>query len=290
LKLILNVPLKTFKRQFDLYKIFVLPTKLSEDKFISFSVDFQYFAISTDQHEYFLFTEADLRRCISSQITVCPADVAINNKHKVTCLSSLYFQSTPSHSACRRHLLLNYQSPTLQKHMTTWLYYFLTPQQITLHCLNDNKWTTHTETLTDTGLIINITGCSISTNDAYTLPELYESTHAMLDNPHVYLPPKSSIVSHHEVKLLEEITPTEIRLDAIKSQVMSSPHTYDVESLFHAHTISSCSEQRTYWHQILNTTLCAAITTGILLFSFNFYLRHKSLCCYSNRTILKTHT
>jgi hypothetical protein len=75
------------------------------------------------------------------------------------------------------------------------LYYFPTPQQITLHCLNDNKWT---ETLTAAGLITNITGCSIS-------------THATLDNPHIYLPPKSSNVSHHEVKLLEEITPTEIQ-------------------------------------------------------------------------------
>jgi hypothetical protein len=71
---------------------------------------------------------------------------------------------------------------------------------------------------------------------------------------------------------------------------MSSPHTYDVESLFHTNTISSRREQRTYWHQILNTTLCAAIISGILLFSLNFYLRYKSLCCYSNRTILKTNT
>jgi hypothetical protein len=175
--------------------------------------------------------------------------------------------------------------------MTTWLYYFPTPQQITLHCLNDNKWTAYTETLTAAGLITNITGCSISTNDAYTLPELHGSTHATLDNPHIYLPPKSSIVNHHEAKLLEEIAPTEIqRPDAIKLQVMSSPSKYDVESLFHAHTISSRREQRTYWHQILNTTLCAAKIIGILLFSFNFYLRYKSLCCYSNRTIQKTST
>jgi hypothetical protein len=216
-KFILNVPLKTVNRQFNLYKISVLPTKSSEDKFISYSVDFQYFGISTDQHDYFLSTEADLLRCITSQIIACPADVAINNKHKVTCMSNLYFQTTPSHSACRRHLLLNYETPTLQKHMTTWLYYFPMPQHITLHCLNDNKWTTYTETLTAAGLITNITGCSISTHDAYTLPELHGSTHAMLDNPHIYMPPKSSIVSHHEAKLLEEITPTEIRLDAIKS-------------------------------------------------------------------------
>jgi hypothetical protein len=175
--------------------------------------------------------------------------------------------------------------------MTTWLYYFPTSQQITLHCLKDNKWTTHTETLTAADLIENVSSCFISTNDVYTLPELHGSTHATLDNPHIYLPPKISIVSHHEAKLLEEITPTEIqRLDAIKSQVMSSPHIHDVESLFHAHNIPSRREQRTYWHQIMNTTLCAAIIIGVLLFSFNFYLRYKSVCCYSNRTVLKTNS
>jgi hypothetical protein len=122
--------------------------------------------------------------------------------------------------------------------------------------LKDNKWTTHAETLTAAGLITNITGCSISTNDAYTLPELHGSTHSTLDNPRIYLPPKSSIVSRHEAKLLEKSLRQKY---AIKSQVVSSPHTYHVESLFHAHTISSRREQRTYWHQILNATLCAAI-------------------------------
>jgi hypothetical protein len=42
IKLIIHMPLKTANRQFTLYKIFALPTRISEDKFVKYFFEFTY--------------------------------------------------------------------------------------------------------------------------------------------------------------------------------------------------------------------------------------------------------
>jgi len=99
-----------------------------------------YFAIDIRQREYLFFTEADYHRCEAGKITICPAN-------------SIYFQSSTNNRLCRRKLLFDYRTPTLQKRGTIWLYYLPEPRQVTIRCLKNNTWTTRTELLHDAGLL-----------------------------------------------------------------------------------------------------------------------------------------
>ena len=76
IQLIINVPLKTASQLFTLYKLSVLPTRISNN-FVQHLIDFPYFAIDISQREYLLFTEADYHRCEAGKITICPANMAI---------------------------------------------------------------------------------------------------------------------------------------------------------------------------------------------------------------------
>jgi hypothetical protein len=70
-QLILNVPVKTARRYFVLYKIISLPARISDDNFFQYSLDFTYFGLGNIQRIYILSAEADLSHCSKGSITVC---------------------------------------------------------------------------------------------------------------------------------------------------------------------------------------------------------------------------
>ena len=201
--------------EFPSYQVIVLPTRISGDKFVTCSIEHSYLGIEDKRHDFILFTQVDLSRFIVNRITICPANVTVYTAQKMTCLSSMYFQE--NHNICRRKMMLHYKTPTLLCHGNTWTFHFPEPRQVSLRCLNNNKWISSTETLSGAGFLNNATGCSILTNEIYTLPELHGDSHATFDTPHMFVPDKASIITDHEVRLLDEITTAPVKqLDAIK--------------------------------------------------------------------------
>jgi len=283
MKIILNIPLKTVNRHFVLYKVIVLPRGLSGNKFVTYSIEHSYLGIDNKRHDSILLTQADLSRCIVNRITIFPANTAVYTAQKMTCLSSIYFQE--NRNICSRKLLLHYKTPTLLRHGNTWTFHFPEPRQVSLRCLNNNKWTTSTETLSGAGFINNATGCCILTNEIYTLPELHGDSHATFVTPDMFVPDKASIITDHEVRLLDEITTAPVKqLDAIQSQSMASQQSLDVDSLLHAHYTSLHRKRQSYWHLVITTSLCAVSIIAILCYSLRSFLCHRFLHCSSQHT------
>jgi hypothetical protein len=103
--IVIHVPLKTVDRHYTLYKLFVFPAQISDDMFVKYSIEFLYFGLSDNQHDFILFTEADLSHCKIIGIIVCSADVAVYSSPTLNCESSLFFQTVTSQHVCRRSLL-----------------------------------------------------------------------------------------------------------------------------------------------------------------------------------------
>jgi len=77
MKIILNMPLKSVNQHFILYKLIVMPKRVSEDKFIKYLPEFCYFGLSVSRRDYILLTAADLMQCPTGTITVCPSNTAL---------------------------------------------------------------------------------------------------------------------------------------------------------------------------------------------------------------------
>jgi hypothetical protein len=131
IKVIVNVPLKTASQRFTLYKIIVLPSRMSDYNFVKYVTEFSYFVLDESHRDYILLTEAHRIRCTKSSITLCPADIAIYNAQTVTCVSSLFFQDTSSKKLCRRNFIFDYRHPTLQRNRQHWLYHLSKKCQVT---------------------------------------------------------------------------------------------------------------------------------------------------------------
>jgi len=76
-QLVMRVPLKTAAQSFSLFKIVVFPMRLSPDSFLKYQLEYHYFGLAVDQRDFTLLTEADLQRCTTSSVTICPADVPL---------------------------------------------------------------------------------------------------------------------------------------------------------------------------------------------------------------------
>ena len=163
IKLFITLTLRTANSRFTLYKVAVLPTRVSKTNFVKYSIDSSYFGLESSRHDYVLFKETDLLNCVKCNITVCPANMPVYSAKTLTCLASVYFQTSNHNSLCRRHVLINHRTPTLQKHKSLWLYYFPEQRQVPLRCLKNNTWTTRTELLSAACLLLNAPTCSIAT-------------------------------------------------------------------------------------------------------------------------------
>ena len=60
MKIILIIPLKSVNQHFILYKLIVMPKRVSEDKFIKYLPEFSYFGLPISRRDYILLTASDL--------------------------------------------------------------------------------------------------------------------------------------------------------------------------------------------------------------------------------------
>ena len=262
-----------------MYRIIALPTRLTDDKLICYQIDFPYFGLNHNQHDYFLLNEADLRRCTVSTKTVCPANMAVYSTRIVCCESSLFFQTADSYRVCRKGLLVSHSMPTLLNHESTWMYNFPEPQLVTLRCWINKSWTTYTKTLVGTRMMVDTTGCSMSTNTLRTIPEPLGKTRSSLSTPLLYTPDKIPVEADVEMQAFEEIKPSEVmNLDDVMARRKTRPRTLDVGTLLHIRQSSVQQKQQTQWYFIITIVSCSVTLLAVRCFSlrartYNFLLR-----------------
>jgi len=94
IKLILEVSLKTESQSFTLFRIIAFPTPVLNDTFALYELEYDYFGLSHSQRDYILMTAADVQKCNTGSITICPEDKALYDTRSIICKSKLYFQTT----------------------------------------------------------------------------------------------------------------------------------------------------------------------------------------------------
>ena len=97
----MQVPLSSANRRFILHRVIDLHTRIFNDKFVQYSLDFPYLGIDSIQRNYILLTETDSKIFTESCVTMCPANRAVFSTRVINCESSLFFQMPDSLCARR---------------------------------------------------------------------------------------------------------------------------------------------------------------------------------------------
>jgi len=164
------------------------PMRLSPDTFLNYQLDYHYCGLAVDQRDFTLLTEADLQRCTTSSVTICPAEVPLYPSQVLTCDVSLFFQSSDSFQLCRKILLRHYRTQTLIHHGSKWAYHFPEPRQVTIRCPQENGRSSRTVSLDGSGLIHNMSACHISSQEVRTIPVLSRAAEVNLDASSCFCP------------------------------------------------------------------------------------------------------
>jgi hypothetical protein len=202
--LVLEIPLNSANQIFNLYRIVTLPIKVFEDTFAVYSLEYQYIGWTYDQRDYARMTESDLQACKIGSITVCPANNAILDAQTVTCEAQLFLQRATKERACRRKLLVHYDTPTLVRHGSKWVYHFPTPSRMTSRCPQDSAWNIGSYTLEGAGLVENATECKLTTEGLQTIPELQGAARYTVEMPLVLPPMDIPVNGAHEIPDVKE--------------------------------------------------------------------------------------
>jgi hypothetical protein len=270
--LVMKIPLKTADRQFTLYKLVVMPSRISGNKFVQYQPDFSYLAVSYNRRDYLLLDEAHVQLCTSGSITICPSVTALYDVQTVSCEASLFFQYKDGHRVCRR-LLLDYDLPTLQRHGGVCIYHFPDRHQVSIRC---PRGVTHSEVLHDAGIIHGATSCSIATSNVRTLPELHGTAGIHSDTPDVYLPDLPPILTAHELPQFEQTASVKTDgIDSIQRHLAASPRLLDIDTMLHVHQTFLSGEAHAYLEWILPSSTVACCLVLIL---FHLPYTTQSLC------------
>jgi hypothetical protein len=93
LRLIISIPLKTFDRDYTLYRLITLPFKIAElNKYVQLVAEYPYLLLDDSKQRFLRWTEADLAQCSGKNFAICPADSAVLSSTILTCESSLFFR------------------------------------------------------------------------------------------------------------------------------------------------------------------------------------------------------
>ena len=170
---------------------------------------------------------------------------------------------------CRRKLLLQHWTPTLQHHGNKWIFHFPW-HQISLRCPDTRNQIHCTITLYGTEILHNTSECHITTDEITIFPDLHGTSLAELDSLKFYLPDNISIVTNDEIQQLKDISPTDVqRLHDVHTKVATLKQTFDVDSLLHIHR-TMLHKQNTHWFIIITTPICATLILGTICFLFYF--------------------
>ena len=272
-QLVIQIPLKTATQAFSLFKIIVFPTKLSHDSFLKFKLDHSYFGLAVDQRDYILLTGADLQRCATGSITVCPAEIPVYHTQLMTCEGSLYFQSPDSFHLCRKDLLRHYRTPALIHHGSQWAYHFPEHRQVTIRCPQEEGQYSRTVSLVGGGLIHNASACHISTQEVRTIPVLSKTAERDLDAPLLFLPDGVPELPSHEVaKLVEALPPETSELDFVKERLVTPRQAFDVDTLLHVQQRSAHASQESHVLRLALYLTGSVIVTLLLAFACRSHL------------------
>jgi hypothetical protein len=206
IRIMLNVPLKTVNRELVLYKLFALPSPVSNNTSVQYRPNYGYFAFDEIQHRYALLTHAEVDHCIARNVAICPADTAIYSTRVVTCEPSLYFQTLDAHRLCQRKILQQPSTPTWTRHGTVRIYHVPEPLKVTFRCLVNQTWKSQTK-LSGSGLVLQVSRCFILTEAFVVPPELTGGSAVDLEAPVFYVPDKVGIVAEHEMRNLADAVP-----------------------------------------------------------------------------------
>jgi hypothetical protein len=273
-KLVLNVPLKTVNRQYELYKIVVLPTRILNNTFAQFEIGDDYFGIDLLQRTYLTLSEVDILKCRGADIMICPANRAVYSTEVNSCALSLYNQSLQARELCKRTVINRPAPAKLERHGSVVLYYLTEPQPLHLQCQHNRSWEAYNMTLEGGGFLENAESCYLALQGLELYPALRGETEFSAPVPVLFIPTVPAVASAHELEVLRQISIYNgTSLEQLSTSISSHHIEADINTLLLLHASRVQNESKSDW--IASGLIAAGVVLTLFIL---YYFTHSCLC------------
>jgi len=272
-KLVLKVPLKMVGRQYELYKLVALPTRILNNTYAQYNIGIDYFAINQLQRTHLTLTEADVTECRGEHIKICPANRAVYNSEVNSCALSLYLQSAHAREVCRRTVTTRRVFPKLERHGPLVLYYLTEPTRLHLQCQRNHSWHADTMTLDGGGVLQNAESCYLTMPGLQLYPTLRGETELSAQVQVLFTPAVPAVASDREVEVMQQMSLLNgTNLEQLATSIASHHIEADINTLFHIHASSLQHANSNKW-TIMGPILASVVLTLVI-------------CCYFARSYI----
>jgi hypothetical protein len=267
-------------QEFIMYKMVVFPTRILDEQYVQFVLDYQYLVINSLHQNYLLMTEWELTQCKGQDVLVCPVSRAVYSTKLMTYELSLYFQLTLAQKLCQRELLKLPVHPRLEQHGAVRSYYWPQQQPVHFRCHQQGSWVEFTLVLQGAGVLYNASACYIATTELQVYPERKgEATYAV-PTPRLYAPDGPMVLADHELGTLREliaINTTEV--DQLTTRITSHRYGGDVNNLLQLHAVHLQHQRKFSWvYYALISMATVIILMVVYHFSSPYFFRLLSRC------------
>lgn len=94
-RLLISIPLKTLRSNFNIFQLEELPHHIQESQMAAYyALNYKQIAISKDRQHYILLDDSHLRSCTGANPLICPLDTAVINTNIYSCALSILLNDT----------------------------------------------------------------------------------------------------------------------------------------------------------------------------------------------------
>jgi hypothetical protein len=171
--------------------------------------------------------------------------------------------------------MIHYDTPTLVRYGSKWVYHFPTPSRLTSRCPRVNTWSIGTQTLEGAGLVENATECELTTDGLRTIPELHGAARFNMKTPVIFPPLDVPIIDAHELPDVKAALTSGIgELERLRDNVQASQKTLEVDTLMHVSNKLQLQTVTSYWP----TTAAATIGSLLVIVILCLVIREAPRC------------
>jgi hypothetical protein len=182
-RILIEIPIITTKRHFNLYEALQLPTKLNNSHYsfyIDFDTEYKYLAVNSDRSLYIPMSESDIAFCTKNLLTICPPIRNILHKSQNSCLYGLFINDKAMINTKCKLRILNDHPPYFYRSKNTndWLYSVSQTTKLFYECIDNSDITKYPTEITGTGILKVSPNCHVIGNDFRLLP--HSNTYSLL--------------------------------------------------------------------------------------------------------------
>jgi len=232
IKLFVTVPLSSTDRQFETYKVNVIPLYQPKLKhWLKWKVESDVLLISKFRQCYTPIGVDSLGKCRNSFFYLCPNSISVLHHTVDSCLFSLFMSSELVTSKCPRILIENITNPYLLQNGNDWIYSSSEPYKVALNCLRDHNEESSQIlpsrdyfelVLNKSGIIKQVAKCDIFGKNGRVFSRIKGNMYYKNNVSHLHIPNIKSLLLTEEEKNIMTLNISFETLKSIKESLMDN--------------------------------------------------------------------